>query len=186
VIGLVVIVLLAAPPGGAVELVASSSCSPAELDAIVRGERELPALAEVQAAARSRWRTTAPEASATRARWRGLVPRLDVSVGTDVDSDVRDTLEARTTMEGRALGVRVSARFELGELVYAEPELRMHRERAAAEAALRELLTEVTTIYFERVAVLLLQRSSSTPTVELRARLLDGRLAALTTSGHVP
>ena len=180
------LVLLAVPAVGVPDLVASSSCSAAELDAIVRGERELPGLAEVHAAARAHWRSTAPEVWTSRARWRGLVPRLDISVGTDVDTDVRDTLEARTTMEGRAVGVRVSARFELGELIYAEPELRMSRERAAAEAGLRELLAEVTTLYFERVAVLIAQRARSTPAVELRARLLDGRISALTSPGDTP
>lgn len=179
-IGVVVALLVAAPPSGDLEAVASSSCSPAELDAIIRGERELPALADVQAAAQARWRGRDPDAWAARARWRGLVPRVDLSVGTDVDSDVRDTLDARTTVEGHALGVRVSARFELGELVYAEPELRLHREHLAGQSALRDLLAEVTTLYFERVAVLLVQRERSTPAVELRARLLDGRLAALT------
>lgn len=182
----VALVLLAVPAAGLPDLVASSSCSAAELDAIVRGERELPGLAEVHAAARARWRSTVPEVWTSRARWRGLVPRVDVSVGTDVDTDVRDTLEARTTMEGRAVGVRVSARFELGELIYAEPELRMSRERAAAEAGLRELLAEVTTLYFERVAVLIAQRARSTPAVELRARLLDGRISALTSPGDTP
>jgi hypothetical protein len=182
----VALVLLAVTAAGVPDLVATSSCSPGELDAIVRGERELPGLAEVHAAARARWRETVPEAWTARARWRGLVPRLDVSVGTDVDSDVRDTVEARTTMEGRAIGVRVSARFELGELVYAEPELRMYRERAAAEAGLRELLAEVTTLYFERVAVLVAQRAHSNPAIELRARLLDGRISALTSLGDTP
>ncbi len=180
-IAVLVGMLLGAPAPSLSLLVDSSTCTDAELEAIVAGERELPALAEVQAVARAAWSAHRGDPGwLARARWRGLVPRIDVSVGTDNDLDVRDTIEARTTVEGRALGLRVGARFELGDLVFSETELRASRDLAAREDELRALLVEVTTLYFQRVEVLLAVRAEPTPALRLRAHALDGLLRALT------
>jgi hypothetical protein len=180
----VIAVLLALAIGAetpAVELVASSTCSVAEIDAIIAGHRELPSLARVQQAAREVWAQHAGDpAWAGRARLRGLVPRLDISVGTDADTDVRDTIDDRTTTEGRALGLRVAARFDLSDLVFAEAELRASRESAARDDELRDLLARATALYFERVELAIALRQSSSVPLILRARAVDGLLFALT------
>lgn len=168
------------------QLVDSSTCSAEELDAIIAGRRELVGLAELHDAVRDSWAPHAGDPGwPSRARWRGLVPRVDASLGTDTDLDVRDTLDDRTIVEGRALGVRVGARFELGDLVFSEAELRARRELASREDALRQRLVEVTQLYFQRVEVLLALRLDPSAVLLVRARTLDGLIAALT-GGRVP
>lgn len=177
VIGVVMLALLGAPPS----LIETSTCSLVDLESIIEGRDSLPSLASVQAAARAAWARHGHDPSwAARARWRGLVPRIDIAVGTDADFDVRDSIDTRTTVEGRALGVRVSARFELGDLVFAESEVRASRERAARAAELRTILRDLTELYFRRVELLLAIRLAPTAPLLLEAKSIDGLIDALT------
>jgi len=179
VIGLLFASMIAAPPSIVETLVATSTISDRELDDLIAGRGALPALAAVHQAALEEW--SSPEVDwATRARLRGLVPRIDLSAGTDADVDVRDTLDARTTNEGHALGLRVTARFELGDLIFADSELRASRDVAAREAVMRALLEHVTDLYFERLELLVASRIAPSAPLNLRARNIDGMLRALT------
>lgn len=179
-IAAIAVMTMALPAAFDDTLVASSTCTPAEIAAYVAGQRGLPSLDQVQAAARAAAWAATDEPEWSRARWRGLVPRLDVSVGTDADLDVRDTIETRTTVEGRALGLRVAARFELGDLVFSDAELRAARLRSARGDAADARVLRATELYFDRVAVALALRGEPSVALALRAGLLDGQLTALT------
>lgn len=167
-------------------IVATSTISAEWIDRVVRGEDVLPSLEAVQDAAVEALGVPDGEAArawATRARWRGAFPRLEVSIGTDRDLDIRDSFSRdtwRTTTEGQALGVRVTARWELGALMFAEHELRANREAVARASALQLARERVTQIYFERLELLAQMRSEDRLDLQLRAAALDGLLRAYT------
>jgi hypothetical protein len=182
----VLLAVFAAPPDGLAARIATSTCTQAEIDAVIAGRGPLPSLARVQDAARAVALARADdEAWSERARWRGLIPRIDVSVGTNTDLAVRDTVDARTVAEARALGLRVAARFELGDLVFSDAELRGAHQRAAREDAADDRVLRVTALYFDRVAVVIALRARPSVELSLKARLLDGQLTALT-GGLIP
>lgn len=166
--------------------VTTSSISEDWVERVVRGEDALPSLADAQRLAEESLGVPAAEDArgwAGRARWSGVVPALDVSVGTDSDLDVRDSFSqqvARVTTAGRAFGFRVGARWDLGEVIFHDAELRANREalaRAAAAALVRERVTE---LYFERLEVLAAQRVRNELALDLKAARLDGLLRAMT------
>lgn len=158
---------------------------------VVAGHEALPALAEVQGwAVEAAGLASAAEAQswAARARWRGLVPRLVGRLGSDANLYVRDTLGdwTPTTTDRRALALRIEARLELGELVFADLELRASREAIARSAAERLLLEEVTRLYFERVELWLRRCRGLDEAGALRAATLDGLLRAYTGGRYAP
>lgn len=152
----------------------------------VAGRGAFPSLAAVQRAAEEvlgvatlaeveDWRD--------RARWRGVLPVLELGLGSDADLDIRDSWSGtpvRITTEGRALGLRASMKWELGEVVFGDLELRANREALARAAAVALAKERVTRLYFERLELELRIRAG--PTVELRfeAAQLDGLLEAAT------
>lgn len=149
---------------------------------IVEGQGPLPPLEQVQ-----RMAVQALDAGgagwARRARLRGLVPRLDVAVGTDADLDVRDsvtTSRSRTTTEGRAFGFEISARWDFGDLVFSDLELRANREALARSAARRLVRDRVTQLYFQRLELLLEPASIAR---DVKAARLDGLIRAYTSDG---
>jgi hypothetical protein len=152
---------------------------------LVRGQEDLPALTDVQT-----WATNAlglpsrDDATgwATRARLRGLVPRVAGRIGSDANVYVRDSLGdwAPTTTDRRALAMRIEARFDLGDLVFADLELRANREAIARAAAERLVLEEVTRLYFERVELYLASLCHPTAQASLRAAEVDGLLTGYT------
>ncbi|MCK6546846.1 hypothetical protein L6R52_13440 [Myxococcota bacterium] len=155
------------------------------IDALVDGRAELPALADVQRAAEDALEltpSTEAEAWARRARLRGLVPDLEAGLGRDADLDVRASGEStfKTTTEGRQLAVDVGVRFELGELVFSDLELRASRERLARAASIQLARDRVTQLYFDRVELALRLRDAPTPELLLVAARLEGLLDALT------
>lgn len=162
--------------------VLSSTVTAARVETIVAGGDRLPSLARAQIDAAAAAGFDADIGSwAGRSRWRGLLPRLDVRVGTDNDLDIRDSFSrsySRTTTEGQTIGFEVAARWALGDLVFADAELRANRQQLAAAAARRLLADAVTRLYFDRVELLLRSETSASATV--RAARLDGRLHALT------
>ncbi|MCC7381796.1 MAG: hypothetical protein IT384_08200 [Deltaproteobacteria bacterium] len=174
------------PTAAQPDSVATASISEAWVENVIRGEDVLPSLADAQRCAEESLGVPAVDDArgwAGRARWRGVVPSLDVSVGTDSDLDVRDSFSqqvARVTTAGQAFGFRIGARWELGEVIFHDAELRANREalaRAAAVALVRERVTE---LYFERLEVLAAQRVRGELGLELKAARLDGLLRALT------
>ena len=154
------------------------------VDAWVRGQGRFPSLAAVQEAAEVALRLE-PEHRARswsdRARNRGWVPRLDVRVGTDSDRDVRalGRVEESWTEE-RAFAADVAARWSLGDIVFADVELRVNRERLARSAAVRLARERVTKVYFQRLEVELAMRVRREARLVLEAARLDGLLKALT------
>lgn len=150
----------------------------------VAGEEGFPSLAEAQeAAVRALELTPSDEVEdwAFRSRWRGLVPRLDARLGTDTDHSFKDGgTSVWTTSEAQKLGVDVGARFELGELVFNDMELRANRERIARAARIALVRDRVTKVYFERLRVWLLLREEPTVDLVVRAAELDGMLRAIT------
>ncbi len=153
----------------------------AQIRSFVRGEGPLPALADVQDAAAAVIGTVDLRAAADRARWRGLLPRLDVRVGTDTDLDVRDSFHtsySRTTTEGQAIGFEVAARWALGDLVFADGEVRAARVKLSEESARHRRLDRVTDLYFDRLQLMLLRKPG--PNTALEAARVDGALRALT------
>lgn len=170
-----------------VALVGTSSDAGARLlDALVEGRAELPSLVDVQRAAEEALELTPSaeaEGWARRARLRGLVPDVEAGLGRDADLDVRgssDDGSFKTTTEGRQLGVDVSVRFELGELVFSDLELRASRERLARAASVHLARDRATQLYFDRVEVALRLRDAPSTELLLSAARLDGLLDALT------
>lgn len=148
------------------------------------GEAGLPSLVAVQdAAVQALELTPSDEAEswARRSRWRGLVPRLDARFGTDTDHNFKDSGHSTwSTSEKQKLGVDVGARFELGELVFNDMELRANRERIARAARIALVRDRATKIYFERLKVWLLLKEEPTAELMVRAAELDGMLRAIT------
>jgi hypothetical protein len=158
----------------------------AVIDAIVAGCGELPSLIEVQDAAVEALAIADEETArnwASRARWRGLAPQIDVAIASDADIDIRDSWEGaldRTTSSGRKLGLELGARFELGELVFSDAELRANREALARAATLSLARERATKLYFERIEVSLLARTNPSRELALAIARLDGLLRAMT------
>jgi hypothetical protein len=163
-------------------LLTATSTAPSEgwLRQVIAGQRGLPALAEVQrAAVVSLGLPSLDDVNGWegRARWRGALPRLDLSIGTDSDLDIRDsfsTSSSRVTVAGRAFVARAAARWDLGLLLAGDLERRTAREATARAAVVRLVVEEVTRLYFERVE--LLAAPAGDPTLAARAALLDGLL----------
>ncbi len=152
---------------------------------IVSGRECMPSLEQVQSwASENMGLASVDEAEgwSTRARLRGLVPRVAARLGSDANVYVKDIVGdwAPTTSDRRALALRVEARFDFGDLVFADPELRANREAIARSAAERLLLEEVTRLYFERVALWLSHLLSSAPEKVVQLAALDGLLRAHT------
>ena len=154
------------------------------IDDTVAGRDELPALEEVQAAAvRALGLGTAARAEDwdASARWRAVLPQLQVRFGSQRDLLVRDSLAgtdwART---GQGLGLDISARWGLGDLLLSDLEMRVHRERLARSAAERLARERATQVYFQRVEVLVQMRQAPAHELVLEAARLDGLLRALT------
>jgi hypothetical protein len=157
----------------------------AAIGEIVAGRDHLPSLSAVQEAAVRALELTPPDAVEgwdARARWRGLVPRLEARFGTTADQSVRDGAigNAWQTSEGQNLGVDIAAKWNLGELVFNDLELRANRERIARAARIALVRERATAIYFDRVRVLLDQRMEPTDELALEAARLDGMLRAIT------
>lgn len=169
-------------------LVASSTMAEAFVEDAVAGRTEFEALAVVQARAeRALAVGTAAEARAwtSRLRWRGAVPKVDVRFGTDADIDIRDASSASAsswTRTGQGTGFDVALSWRLGDLVFADLELRANRERIARAAAVRLALERVTQIYFQRLEIELAYRERPSARLRLEAARLDGLLDALTSS----
>lgn len=174
-IGVVLTLLLAATSTSALEQ---------ELALIIEGRGGLPSLAEVQTAAvEALALTDGPEVEgwSSRARLRGLAPTLEARLGTTTDLDVRGEVDGEGwTRVGRGLGLDVSTRFNLGDLVFSDQELRASRERLARSAAIRLARERATRIYFQRVANLLELRARPTAEALFEAARLDGLLRAVT------
>ncbi len=155
------------------------------VDDVVAGKGGLPSLRAVQEAAVSALELTPSDDAAgwdSRARWRGLVPRLEARFGTAADQSIRDgvTGTAWATSQGQNLGLDVAAKWELGELVFNDLELRANRERIARAARVALARERATTIYFERVRNLIALRTRPTEALVIEAARLDGMLAAVT------
>lgn len=156
------------------------------IDAYVAGCAELPSLDAVQAAAVETLAVAGEETAlgwASRARWRGLAPQVDVAVGSDADVGVRDTWQGaleRTTTTGQAFAIEVGARWQLGELVFSDAELRANRESLARSASVQLARERVTKLYFERIEVALLSRDKKSRELSLALARLDGLLRAAT------
>jgi hypothetical protein len=155
------------------------------IDDVVAGRDRLPSLAAVQEASVRALELTpsdSVEGWEARARWRGLVPRLEARFGTTADQSVRDgaTGTAWQISEGQNLGVDVAAKWNLGELVFNDLELRANRERIARAARVALVRERATAIYFERVRVLIAARSAPTEALAIEAARLDGMLRAIT------
>jgi hypothetical protein len=162
--------------------IASSTSVEAFVARAVRGELRLPALAAVQeASVRALELPGAEDAGswAARSRWRGLVPRIEAHVGTDADQSLRDGTTVLFT-EARGLGVDVGARWELGDVVFNDAELRANRERIARAARIALVRDRATDLYFDRLAVELALRESPTVELILEAARLDGLLRSIT------
>lgn len=156
-----------------------------ELDRLIEGRGELPSLREVQAAAQAELGLSEDEDAASwgrRARLRGVVPRVDAAFGSDADLDIRAsaTSPAQTTTEGRQLGFDVAVRFELGNLLFSELELRANREAIARAAAIQLARDRATELYFERLSVELELREAPSAALLLSARRLDGLIDVMT------
>ncbi|MFO0726930.1 MAG: hypothetical protein U1E65_24315 [Myxococcota bacterium] len=175
--------LVANLPPEARALVDTATISGDWLDAIILGEGEMLSLARVQEAAAAHASLyTDEEARAwpLRSRLRGLLPNLEASVGTDADVALRDGSTSFITSEGRGFLARVSGRWSLGELLFSDAEMRAHRESAHRRAAIDVAVDRATELYFDRLEVLILGCSLEAPSLALRARRLDGAIAALT------
>jgi hypothetical protein len=169
-----------------VALVCSSTSAATWVDMVIDGKGALPALRAVQEATRHHLGLPTDDAARgwpRRARLRGLIPRLDVGFGTDADRDIRRSLTtslARTTTEGRAVDFEVAARWNLGEVVFSDAELRASREAIARFAAIRIAMDRVTRIYFERVSVLAKLRDKPTETLRIESARLEALMNAMT------
>jgi hypothetical protein len=155
------------------------------IDDIVSGRDRLPSLERVQDAAVAALELTPADTVAgwdSRARWRGLVPRLEARFGTGADQTIRDGFAKTTSSisEGQDLGVDVAAKWELGELLFNDLELRANRERIARAARIALARERATAIYFDRVRVLIAMRAEPSEELAIRAAELDGMLRAVT------
>lgn len=156
------------------------------LEDIVEGRDELPSLSDVQKAAVETLAIPSTEERASwavRARLRGLVPEVETGLGSDADRDIRDSISgtpSRTTIEGRAFGAHLRARWGLGDLVFNDAELRASRESLALSAAIHLARDRATKIYFDRVEVLIQHRREPSLELAMRAARLDGMLHAVT------
>jgi hypothetical protein len=164
----------------------ASSTGAAWLDAVIEGRGELPSLADVQWAAVAQMTIPSDDETrgwAGRARLRGLVPELQLGVGTNSALSARDNLSASPTeidTIGEGVTAHAQAKWTLGDLVFADVELRANREALARAAAIRLVKDRVTRIYFERVEVLARQRRAPSTELAIRAAQLDGLLRAYT------
>lgn len=169
-------------------LVATTSTHAIErfLDDTIAGRGALPSLAAVQSAAVASLGLTSDEDARSwpsRARWKGVVPRVEALVGNHAILDIRDStsrLTTHATTEGQRIGVDIRARWEFGELVFHDVELRANRETLARASAVRLARERVTKVYFDRLEVLLQQRQGSSAALAIAAARLDGLLRALT------
>jgi hypothetical protein len=156
-------------------LVASATVSDTALiDALIAGCGELPSLESVQRAA--------VDSLAIAGDDTGLAPKIDVAIGSDADVGVRDVWQdehERTTTNGRKLGVELAARWELGELVFSDSELRANREALARSSTIQLARERVTKL------VWLLARAKPTRELAFAAARLDGLIAAMT-GGTLP
>jgi hypothetical protein len=156
------------------------------IERVIAGRGELASLRDVQRAAVDALGVVSDDDASSwhsRARWRGVVPRVDVGAGTYDGLDVRTMLygaSAYSTTDLYKLGLDVRARWELGELVFNDMELRANRESLARSAAIHLARERATRLYFERVEVLMKQRHDPSPVLTLAAARLDGLLRAVT------
>jgi hypothetical protein len=156
------------------------------IEQVITGRGELPSLRDVQSAAVEALGVVSDENAASwpsRARWRGLVPRVEAQAGSYDGLDIRDALygaTAYTTTDLHKLMLDLRARWELGELVFNDMELRANRETLARSAAIHLARERATKIYFERLEVLLKQRHEESASLALAAARLDGLLRAVT------
>ncbi|MEQ8275730.1 MAG: hypothetical protein RMA76_34315 [Deltaproteobacteria bacterium] len=152
----------------------------------VAGNTALPSLAAVQSAAEDTLvlgDDAEIEEWTSRLRWRGAVPKVDIRFGTDTDLSVRDALAGSAsswTNTGRGLGLDVVVKFGLGDLVFADLELRANRERIARSAAIRLVRERITELYFRRLDVWIAYRLEPSHELRLDAARLDGLIRALT------
>ncbi len=163
-------------------LVATATISDVWIDAVLAGRDGLPALADVQDAAVEASRGARSTDWAARARWRGLLPEVSVTVGHDADLALRDSATsegARLQSEAQAVGIRATTRWSLGDLVFADAELRAHREQTLNLGEERVVRERVTDLYFKRLEVQLALCLEPTLERQLLARRLDGLLVAL-------
>lgn len=151
---------------------------------IIAGQGRLPSLARTLRAAEEALRLEPEECARSwsdRARNRSWLPRLEVRMGTDSDLDIRALGQAdELWTEGRGFGADLALRWTLGDVVFADVELRVNRERLARSAAVRLARERVTKVYFERVEVELGLRQAVRAELVLAAARLDGLLVALT------
>lgn len=168
-------------------LAATSTATEAEIiDALIAGCGPLPSLELVQDTAVETLAIADEDTArgwATRARLRGLAPKIDVAVGSDADVDIRDSSQGeqqRLTSEGRKLGLQAGARWELGELIFSDSELRANRESLARSASVQLARERATKLYFEWIEVFLLSRERPSRELSLAQRRLDGLLRAIT------
>jgi hypothetical protein len=155
------------------------------IDDVVAGRDRLPSLHAVQDAATRALELTPSDSAAgwdARARWRGLVPRVEARFGTAADQSIRDGVTGTTwsISEGQNLGVDVAAKWDLGELVFNDLELRASRERIARAARIALVRERATSIYFERIRVLMSLKTEPTEELLLQAAQLDAMLRAIT------
>lgn len=152
----------------------------------IAGRADLPSLSAVQAAAEDALVLGSDDEVAgwsSRLRWRGAVPKVDVRFGTDTDLSVRDALAGSAsswTNTGQGLGLDVVVKFGLGDLVFADLELRANRERVARAAAIRLARERVTELYFRRLDAWIAYRLDPSHELALEAARLDGLMRALT------
>jgi hypothetical protein len=157
-----------------------------EILRIVRGRAGIPPLQETQERAVLAMGVDEDGLDpgwAGRSRLRGLLPRVEARMGSNQDQDVRIEdldISSRRTNEGQALALDLGVRFELGDLIFSDQELRANRELLARGAAVRVAKERVTKFYFARLRVLLLLRAGPTQALLLEAARLDGLLNALT------
>lgn len=162
----------------------TSTSSVAELIRQARlGHAGLPALLDVQRAAAASvtdaWQLEAGEWA--RPRWQGLVPDVSVRVGTTQDVSVRDTtLEREWTREGRDLGVDVSLKWRLRDLVFSRAEPGLLRDRLARRRLQDARREAATKIWFQRLDVEIKLRSKPSSSLLLEAARLDGLLESVT------
>lgn len=111
----------------------------------------------------------------TRARLRGLVPDVRVSVrrgqGVDLRREGIDETNLRLTTDD-SLALEATLSFDLGELVYADDEPRLHALRARARSTRRAVLAQVEATYFAHMTLYLKMRATS-PTPEQVARFAE-------------
>ncbi len=168
-------------------LVLQTETSTSAVEEVIRqarlGRAGLPALRDVQRAAAESvsdaWELQDGEWA--RPRWQGLVPDVLVRVGTTQDVSVRDTtLEREWTREGRDLGVDVTLKWRLRDLVFSRAEPGLLRDRLARRRLQDARRDDATKIWFQRLEVEIKLRSKPTSSLLLEAARLDGLLESVT------